>query len=104
MKKTALLSIIVHLFLSSEAEANYVLKEIPAHLVKKFGIVDPKQVKYEPSHQFTEEDFKIKPRNVYRVKEDDEIQKVPKNKIHSEDLSEEDINDLRIHYLDDARK
>jgi hypothetical protein len=48
--------------------------------------------------------LKIKPRNEHRRKDDDEIQIVPKNKIHSEDLSEEDLNDLRNHYLDDARK
>lgn len=46
MKITAFLFIIVHSIISNDVEANYVLKEIPAHLVKKFGIVDPKQVKF----------------------------------------------------------
>lgn len=81
----------------------YVKKEIPEHLRKKYGLIDPTKQRHTPP-DIDLSMHKPKPKDPSRKKTHDEIPRVPDKDIHEEDIPHTEHNHHELHVNDAMRE
>ena len=80
----------------------HVKKEIPEHLKKKYGLIDPTKQR-QPKPDFDHTQHKPKPKDPTRSKSHDEIPRVPDKDIHEEEIPHDEHNHID-HHVNDAMR